>query len=122
MLSNRFAPKYPAVRSVLYSYALQLKGSVAPNFTSKPEWRQVLYTRLDSAGIKVDRKEYDAAAPLVDQWISTQVARLAFGDSTAFRRDIPEDPQLTKAIDLLKRGSTQKELFSLAQATRPASH
>ena len=120
--TKAIAPKYPAVRSVLYSYALQLKGSVAPNFTSKPEWRQVLYTRLDSAGIKVDRKEYDAAAPLVDQWISTQVARLAFGDSTAFRRDIPEDPQLAKAIDLLKRGSTQKELFSLAQATRPASH
>ncbi len=116
--AKSIAPKLPAVRSVLYSYALELKGNVDPNFTVRPEWRDELYRRLTAAKITVDRKQYDAAAPLVNRWIASQVAELAFGDSTAFRRQIPEDPQLRAALDLLKRGQTQKDLFSLAQASR----
>ncbi|HEX6533056.1 MAG TPA: S41 family peptidase [Gemmatimonadaceae bacterium] len=117
--AKAIAPKFPAVRGVLYDYALQLKGSVAPNFTVKPEWREELYRRLAAAKINVDRKEYEAARPLIDRWIGQQVARLAFGDSTAFRRSIPDDPQLEKAIALLRRGQSQKDLFSLAQASMP---
>jgi carboxyl-terminal processing protease len=119
--AKSIAPKFPAVRSVLYNYALQLKGNVTPDFTVKPEWREELYRRLVAAKIDVDKKEYDSATPLVDRWISNQVAQLAFGDSTAFRRQIPDDPQLEKAIELLKKGQSQKDLFSLAQATTGAS-
>ncbi|HEY9426404.1 MAG TPA: S41 family peptidase [Gemmatimonadaceae bacterium] len=110
------APKFPALRSVLYDYALELKGQVQPNFEVKPEWRAELYRRLQAAKVNVDSSEYVAAAPLVTQWISNQVARLAFGDSTAFRRDIPDDPQLQKAMSLLEKGQSQQDLFSLAKA------
>ncbi|MBX6331871.1 MAG: S41 family peptidase [Gemmatimonadaceae bacterium] len=120
--AKAIAPKLPAVRSVLYAYAIQLKGSVTPNFTVKPEWREELYRRLTAAKIDVDKKQYDAAAPLVNRWISNQVAQLAFGDSAAFRRQIPDDPQLEKAIELLKKGQSQKDLFSLAQATEHQRH
>jgi carboxyl-terminal processing protease len=114
------APKFPAVRSVLYSYALELKGQVAPNFAVKPEWREELYRRLTAAKISIDKKQYEAAAPLVDRWISNQVAQIAFGDSTAFRRSIPTDAQLLKAMNLLQKGQTQKDLFALAQASTSA--
>jgi carboxyl-terminal processing protease len=110
------APKFPALRSVLYDYALQLKSQVKPDFQVKPEWRSELYSRLKAAKVNVDSADYVAAAPLVNQWISNQVARLAFGDSTAFRRDIPDDPQLLKAISLLEKGQSQQDLFSLAKA------
>jgi carboxyl-terminal processing protease len=110
------APKFPALRSVLYDYSLQLKNQVKPDFEVKPEWRTELYRRLRAAKVNVDSAEYAAAAPLVDQWISNQVARLAFGDSTAFRRDIPDDPQLQKAMSLLQKGQSQQDLFSLAKA------
>jgi len=43
------------------------------------------------------------------------VARLAFGDSTAKRRGIPEDIQLTHAIDVLRQSQSQKDLFAIAQ-------
>ena len=49
------------------------------------------------------------------------------GDSTAKRRDIQFDAPLRKALELMERGSTQKELFSLAAAqpqareSKPAS-
>ncbi len=111
------APKYPAVRGVLYAYALELKGTVSPSFTVKPEWRSELYRRLQAAKISVDRAQYDAASPLIDRWIANQVAELAFGDSTAFRRQIPSDQQLQKAMQLLRKGTTQKDLFALAQTT-----
>jgi carboxyl-terminal processing protease len=115
--ARALAPKFPAVRSVLYGYALELKESVTPTFTVRPEWREELYRRLVAAKIPVDKKQYDAAAPLVNRWLSNQVARIAFGDSTAFRREIPEDPQLVKAIELLKKGQSQRDLFALAQAS-----
>jgi carboxyl-terminal processing protease len=120
--AKAIAPKFPAVRSVLYNYAFELKKNVKPDFAVQPEWREELYRRLQAAKVTVDRKQYDAAAPLVNRWISQQVARLAFGDSTAFRRGIPDDPQLRKAMELLGKGQTQKDLFSLAQASRTEKH
>lgn len=116
------APKFPAMRSVLYDYALQLKSQVKPDFPVTPEWREEFYRRLRAAKIHVDKTEYDQAAPLVDRWISTQVARLAFGDSTAFRREIQRDPQLVKAKELLEKGQSQKDLFSLARADAGKKH
>jgi carboxyl-terminal processing protease len=115
--AKAIAPKFPAVRSVLYGYALELKGKVAPNFVVQPEWREEFYRRLTAAKIPIDKKQFDAAAPLVNRWISNQVAQLAFGDSTAFRRSIPTDAQLLKAMDLLQKGQSQKDLFALAQAS-----
>ena len=42
------------------------------------------------------------------------MARFAFGDSAAKRRDLPYDAPLRKAIDLLDKGTTQKELLAIA--------
>ena len=47
-----------------------------------------------------------------------EAARLAFGDSTARRRTVDEDPQLQKALELLRRGTTQQDLFALVTAKR----
>jgi carboxyl-terminal processing protease len=118
--AKAIAPKFPAVRSVLYGYALELKGQVQPDFAVKPEWREELYRRLTAAKISVDKRQYEAAAPLVTRWISNQVAQLAFGDSTAFRRNIPNDAQLTRAMELLRKGQSQQDLFALAQASTAA--
>jgi carboxyl-terminal processing protease len=110
------APKLGVVNSVIYDYSLELKGSVQQNFTVKPEWRAELYRRLAKAGVTVDEQTYKNATPLVDQLFGNQLATIAFGDSAAFRRSIPNDPQLQRAIALLKKGQTQQDLFALAQA------
>jgi len=116
------APKFPALRGVLYSYAFELKDHVTKDFTVKPEWRDEFYKRLAADKILTDRKQYDAATPLVNRWLSQQVARLAFGDSTAFRRTIPDDPQLKKALEVLRKGQTQRDLFSIARADAAPGH
>jgi carboxyl-terminal processing protease len=120
--AKAIAPKFPALRGVLYSYSFELKDHVTRDFTVKPEWRDEFYKRLEAAKILTDRKQYDAATPLVNRWLSQQVARLAFGDSTAFRRTIPDDPQLRKALEVLRKGQTQKDLFSIARADAAPGH
>jgi len=50
----------------------------------------------------------------VDRLVSDRVARRVFGDSVAKRRDVREDVQLKRALELLKRGRTTAELLALA--------
>ena len=65
-------------------------------------------------GVAIDHKDYEAASRYVDRLLEQRVARFAFGDSAAKRRDLPYDAPLRKAIDILNKGSTQKELFAIA--------
>ena len=44
------------------------------------------------------------------------MARIVAGDSTAKRRDIRFDAPLRKAMELMEKGSSQKDLFTLAAA------
>jgi carboxyl-terminal processing protease len=116
--ARALAPKAGVVRAALYDMALELKnrGQVQPSFTVTPEWRNEFFRRLEAAKVTTDRAAFDRARPLVDRWIGDQVARLTFGDTAAFRRNVPIDPQLTRALEMLKRGATQKDLFALSQA------
>src|SRR5687768_619066 len=112
-------PKSPQVRIALWNYAQELKARVSDrSFQVRPEWREELYRRLVAAKVDVDKQLFDAARPTVDKWLSHFVTRFAFGDSAAARREIPEDPQLLRAIDLMKKGNTQKDLFAVARASR----
>jgi carboxyl-terminal processing protease len=112
-------PKSPQVRIALWNYAQELKARVSePSFQVRPEWREEFYRRLVAAKVEVDRQLFDAARPTIDKWLSHFVTRFAFGDSAAARREVPEDPQLLHAIELMKKGSTQKDLFAVARVTR----
>jgi carboxyl-terminal processing protease len=112
-------PKSPQVRIALWNYAQELKARVSdPRFEVRPEWREEFYRRLVAADVDVRKEMYDAARPTVDKWLAHFVTRFAFGDSAAARREIPDDPQLLRAIELMKKGSTQKDLFAVARASR----
>jgi len=49
--------------------------------------------------------------------LDRRIARFAFGDSTAKRRDLPYDAPLRRALAILKKGQTQKDLFVVAKTT-----
>jgi carboxyl-terminal processing protease len=114
-LARSLAPKAAIVRANLYDLAIQLKDEMPRELVAKPEWRQTLYQRLVEDSVDIDREEWQAATPLVDRWISHQAVRHAHGDSTLRRLSVPEDPQLQRAIALLRRGGSQRDLFALAQ-------
>jgi carboxyl-terminal processing protease len=108
------APSNQQVYVTLSDYALQLKGSVQPNFTVTQEWRDEFYRRLQSAGVEVDRALYADASPTINRLLENRVARYAFGDSTAKRMSLEDDAQLRRALEVLGASRTQADLFARA--------
>ena len=68
------------------------------SFLSKKPWGMDLCRRLG----------------LTDRLIGTKLATMAFGDSTAKKRSVVDDAQLARALDLINRGQTQKDLLEMA--------
>jgi carboxyl-terminal processing protease len=120
-LAKSLAPKIPEIFGALSELAFEKKGQVRPDFVVAPQWREDLFQRITKAGVKVDRALWDAGGAWIDRAIEQRVARVAFGDSTARRRDLKDDPQLQRAIDLLKRGATQRDCSPSRARTRPRS-
>jgi len=112
---NAFAPKTADVSVTLKDYSLELKKTVRPDFTVPPTWREELYRRLQAKGVTVDHAQYEQASSEIDRLLGNTVARLAFGDSTAKRRGVNDDTQLTHALQVLKQSASQKDLFMIAQ-------
>ena len=104
----------------IYELAFELKSKVKPDFTVTPEMREELYQRLQKRGVTVDHKEFEAGSRYIDRTLDQRIATLAFGDSTAKRREAKEDVQLRKALELLGKGATQKDLLALAGSATPS--
>ena len=115
------APKSQESYLVLYRTALEQKGAVASNFSVAPAWRDSVYARLTTAGVKISRPAFDQARELIDRDLERRVASMSFGDSAAFRRTVSYDTQLRRAIDLLRSAGTQRELLAAATQSRPRS-
>jgi len=115
-LAKVVAPVYTTWYVTLYNYALEMKPNLAPDFAITPEMRNEFFTRLAKAKVPVTRQQFDAAQGAVDRTMEQWFARLAFGDSTAFKRSLRSDEQMRSALDLLRRGGTQRGLLALAAA------
>ena len=115
--AKAIAPKSQDVYVTLADYALELSRGLDRNFQLQPQWREELYRRLVAKGVTVDKAQYDAASRYVDRLLEQRVARVVAGDSTAKRRDLRFDAPLRKALELMEKGSSQKDLFTLAAAT-----
>ena len=113
-LARAYTPQYSQWYVALYNTSLQLKNSVKPDFVVQPAWRETLWSKVQQSKVNVTRAQFDAGLPLVDRSLEGWVAKLAFGDSAAFRRSVRYDRQLTTALDYLKRGVTQRQLLALA--------
>jgi carboxyl-terminal processing protease len=115
-LLKSIAPKSQQTWRTLYDLALEVKGTVQPGFAVPQAWRDSLFVRLDRAGAPLPRPQFDSAGALVDRLIAQQVTTFAFGDSAAFRRLVPLDTQLVRALELLQRARSQESLFATALA------
>jgi carboxyl-terminal processing protease len=103
-----------------YDLSFEMKSKVKPDFVVTQAMRDDLYERLQKRGVKIDRKDYDAASRYIDRRLDGQISSLAFGDSTAKRREARDDVQLQRALDFLKKGQTQKDLLALAMSASSA--
>jgi carboxyl-terminal processing protease len=109
------APKGPDFFTVRDDYAAELAKTVkSQDFTVNPAWAGEFYSRLQARGVTVDRKTFDAAQRYVNRILDNRVAHYAFGDSTAKKRDIAFDKPLSRAIELMNKSKTQRDLFAAA--------
>ena len=121
-LAKALATKQQDFYSTYYDYSLELSKQVSKDFAVQSMWREEFLRRLQAKGVTVDRKDYDASARYIERLLEQRVARFAFGDSAAKRRDLTYDAPLRKAIDLLDKGGSQKELLALASAEAARTH
>lgn len=121
-IQKALVPQGQRVYVTLRSYALELKPKIAsPDFAIQQAWRDELYRRLVAEDVRIDKQVWDEGREWVDQQLSYYGTRLAFGDSAWLKRDLPNDAALRRAIDLLRQGRTQQDLFSIASARLPES-
>jgi carboxyl-terminal processing protease len=116
------APKGQIVQSALDSYAFELKGTVTRDFVVSPSWTTELMRRLTSRGLTIEPRFDAAANRLFSRELEHRVARMAFGDAFAKERELKNDRQLAKAMELLERSGTQRELFTVAHAGIASRH
>ena len=123
-LGRALAPQGTKYLNVVYAFADEQKGKVTPDFKVPAAWTEEIYRRLVADTVKIDRAIYDAGVTYVERNLEDRVARVAFGDTTVLRHRLKEDTQLRRAMELLRKGTTQKEIFAAAAAepvSRPAS-
>jgi carboxyl-terminal processing protease len=115
------APKAQEVVGMENDYTLELSKKVSRGFTIEQAWRDEYFRKIQALGLPVDRALFDGARDLIDTRIELAVSRFAEGDSTSFRRNLRNDLQLQKALSLLEKAQTQRDLFAIATASATAT-
>jgi carboxyl-terminal processing protease len=120
--SQALEGKVGAFRDVLNAYALDLRRSgkiASEDFAIRPEMRSEVRRRLESQGVRMSDSLFAGGAEIVDQQLSYEVARYAFGPAAERRRRVGDDPQIGRAVALLRQAETPGALLGLA-GTAPA--
>jgi carboxyl-terminal processing protease len=95
--------------------------ALAPDFQVTPEMREEFYALLRQEGVEVDAALYEDIQPLVDRFIGAQLANSAFGEEERLRRSQAGNPQVARAVELLRGASTPADLFSEADRLAPGA-
>jgi carboxyl-terminal processing protease len=119
-LRRALLPYFGKYQAHILTVAEEQKGKVRPDFVVNPAWREEVYRRLTADTVKIDKAVWDAGANDVDRFIEDRVAKVAFGDTLVLRRNLRIDNQLRRAVELMRKGSTQQEIFAAA-AQEPAA-
>ena len=104
-------------RDAVTATALRIRDAKAvtdEHFSVTPAMRAEVLGRLRSSGVKVSGAVWAGGTALVDQWIGGDVARYVFGRGAELRRRAAADPQMQRALALLRGARGPKDLFTAA--------
>ncbi|MEJ2482849.1 MAG: S41 family peptidase [Gemmatimonadota bacterium] len=82
------------------------------DFRVNAEMREEFQRLLQSEGVEIDSGLYRDVQPLVDRFLGAQLANSAFGEAERLRRSQAGNPQVARAVDLLRDASNTEDLFS----------
>jgi carboxyl-terminal processing protease len=115
-LANAIGRKGTQFRDAITDYAMSLKGSstiTSMDFVVTDAMKNEVWQRMRQSGIDIDKSLYDSA-PLVARFISYDVARYVLGRPAEQRRIAQDQPEVQKAVSLLRGVKTPKELLARA--------
>jgi carboxyl-terminal processing protease len=119
--ARKLGANVPAYRDVLTGYALELKAQNAiksPSFEVTPAMRAELLRRLRARKVDLSQAVWDGAAGLVNDQLGYEITRYVFGRPAEFVRRLSDDVQVKRAMDLLAKARTPKDLLALASAQK----
>ncbi len=94
-----------------------LKDSLkTPTLTLQPSWTQHLMERLAAQKVTIDPKYGAVADSILAAQLAVRTVSKAFGDGEAKQLTLADDRQLTAAIALLKKATSQQQLFAVARS------
>lgn len=89
--------------------------NLQPGFPVTVEMRNAFFQSLAKNNVAMDRATFDRAERLVASELGYEISYSKWGEQTARQRANAEDPQVAAAAALLRKASTPKSLFSLAE-------
>lgn len=92
-----------------------LRGRVKEDFRVDPAWREALYRKLAADSVVIDRDVFDAARADIDRALEGRVAKVSFGEAVERQHQITEDNQLQRALAILRKATTQAQVFAAAK-------
>lgn len=111
---GKFGQQYAAARLAYAVDYLRRSPNLRQDFTVTPQMLGEFYSALQSHGVKVDRKAYDAAAAWVTEDVAYEITYSKWGEQGARQRVNRVDPQVVAASRLLQKASDPASLFKLA--------
>jgi carboxyl-terminal processing protease len=117
--ARKLGANVPAYRDVLTGYALELKAQnviKSPSFQVTPAMRAELLRRLRARNVELSDAVWDGAGGLVGDQLVYEITRYVFGRPAEFVRRISDDVQVKRAMELLAKARTPKDLLALASA------
>jgi carboxyl-terminal processing protease len=119
--ARKLGANVPAYRDVLTGYALELKAQNAiksPSFEVTPAMRAELLRRLRARKVDLSQAVWDGAAGLLNDQLGYEITRYVFGRPAEFVRRLADDGQVKRALELLAKARTPKDLLALASAQK----
>jgi carboxyl-terminal processing protease len=119
--ARKLGGNVPAYRDALTGYALELKaqgGIKSQSFQVTPAMRAELLRRLRARKVDLTDAVWDGAADLVGDQLTYEITRYVFGRPAEFARRLSDDTQVKRAMELLAKARTPKDLLALATAQK----
>jgi carboxyl-terminal processing protease len=112
-------------RDVLTAYALELRRGRtvgSEQFLVTAAMRAEVQRRLRDRGVAIADSVFGGATRIVDQQLGYEIARYTFGPAAERRRRAAGDPQIQRAIELVRGTTSPQALLGLANQAPPQVH
>ena len=111
-----------SVRASLFDFAVGIvrdRPGIQPDFQISDQDISRLYDAMsDSVRTQINRETFMKASRFLRYDLELKVSLQKWGDAASFRRRLPYDLQLRKALDLLGKANSPESLFRVAEGAR----